>query len=104
MVTRHIRLRPRILLIVAPSKMECHRAAKSFGLSFLRVEMMRFISNAYHLRGWSAGTPFITSERASWSTRAGVDLDQALDILTLRGRLRIANDADLAPFMEREDA
>lgn len=82
---------PRLLLVVAPTKMECHRTAKEFGLDFLKVERMRFISDPYHLRGWSRGTPFIALHRNRWPEQ----LDQALHALTVKGQLRVANDRDL---------
>lgn len=85
----------RLVLVVAPSKMECHRAAQEFGLDFLKVDRMRFIDNPYHLRGWSRGTAFITFNRRQWSTDNGIALDQALDALTANGHLRIANERDL---------
>lgn len=88
--------RVKILLIVAPSKMECYATAKAFGLDLLKVEHMRFISNPYHLRGWSRGTPFITKDRA----RFPADLDQVLQALTMSGQLRMANDRDLAELRD----
>jgi len=82
----------KLLLIVAPTKLGCHATAKEFGLDFLKVDRMRFISNPYHLRGWSRGTPFIALNRSVWPEL----LDKALDALTMSGQLRIANDRDLA--------
>lgn len=88
--------RLRLLLVVAPSKLECHRTAKEFRLDFLKVERMRFISDPYHLRGWSRGTPFIALHRDRWPEK----LDQALHALTVMGQLRIANDRDLDELRE----
>ena len=101
---RSHRERQRILLVVGPNLMQCHRTVRAFGLDFLRVEQMRFVSQAYHLRGWSTGTPFITSDRASWSSEQGVALDQALGVLTKRGQLRPANQRDLEPLREGTEA
>ncbi|WP_051776825.1 hypothetical protein [Pseudorhizobium pelagicum] len=86
----------RLLLVVAPNKMECHRTATDFNLDFLKVERMRFISDPYHLRGWSRGTPFIALHRDRWPE----PLDQALHALTVMGQLRIANDQDLAELRD----
>ncbi|MEH6691305.1 MAG: hypothetical protein V7774_08995 [Pseudorhizobium pelagicum] len=88
--------RPCLLLVVAPSKLECHRTAKQFRLDFRKVERMRFISDPYHLRGWSRGTPFIALHRDRWPEQ----LDQALHALTMMGQLRIANDCDLDELRE----
>jgi hypothetical protein len=82
----------KILLVVAPNKMECHATAKAFDLDFLKAEGLRFISHPYHLRGWSRGTPFIAQNRFRWPE----DFDQVLQVLTMQGQLRIANDLDLA--------
>lgn len=86
--------RTRILLIVAPSITECYKTAKEFELDMLHVGEMRCISNPYHLRGWSRGTPFIALNRARWPE----PLDMALHALTMTGQLRIANDRDLDPL------
>lgn len=87
---------PRLLLVVAPSKMECHRTAQEFGLDFSKVEQMRFISDPYHLRGWSRGTPFIALRRDRWPEK----LDQVLHALTVMGQLRVANEGDLDALRE----
>ncbi|MBO0142279.1 hypothetical protein JZX87_14020 [Agrobacterium sp. Ap1] len=86
----------KLLLIVAPTKLECHATAKEFSLDFLKVDRMRFISNPYHLRGWSRGTPFIALNRSVWPEL----LDKALDALTMSGQLRIANDRDLSELVD----
>ncbi len=90
--------RTRLLLVVAPTKIECHRTAVEFGLDFLKVDRMRFISNAYHLRGWSRGTAFIAhaDQRSRWPEA----LDLALTALTLSGQLRIAGERDLAELRD----
>ncbi|APO74249.1 hypothetical protein AM571_CH01414 [Rhizobium etli 8C-3] len=90
----------RILLIVAPSKPECFSTAKAFELDMQHVGEMRFVSNPYHLRGWSRGTPFIALHRERWPE----NLDDALHALTVAGQLRIANEKDLKHLKERADA
>jgi hypothetical protein len=89
--------RTRILLVVAPSIVECYHTAREFGLNLMHVGDMRCVTKAHHLRGWSRATPFIALHRERWPE----DLDQALDALTRLGQLRIASDRDLAPLLER---
>lgn len=86
----------RLLLVVAPTKLECHATAKEFGFDFLKVDRMRFISNPCHLRGWSRGTPFVALNRSRWPQ----ELDAVLDALTMSGQLRIANDRDIAEMRD----
>lgn len=86
----------RVLLVIAPSLHACVKTAKTFGIEPGLSETLRSVTEAYKLRGWSIGTPFIAQDRASWgATKAGDDLDRALDILVGMGRLRIANPKDL---------
>lgn len=87
-----MREKSKLLLIIAPTALLCHATAKEFGLDFGKSERMRFISNPYHLRGWSRGTPFIAQDRFRWPE----DLDLVLHALTAKGQLRIANERDLA--------
>lgn len=88
---------PRILLVVAPTQMECFRTVQHFGIDLDRhAAEMRFISRPYSLVGWSRGTPFITFDRQHWSTDIGIALDQALWAFTQSGQLRIAGERDFA--------
>lgn len=90
---------PRILLVVAPTSMECYRTVQHFGLDLdQHAAEMRFISRPYSLIGWSRGTPFITSDRQHWSSDTGVALDKLLWTFTRSGQLRIAGERDLAPL------
>jgi len=87
---------PRILLVVAPNLMACIKTAKEFGIEPGLSDGLRTVSQAYKLRGWSRGTPFIAQDRANWAaTRQGKELDMVLDIYVQQGRLRIANEKDL---------
>jgi hypothetical protein len=92
--------RTRILLIVAPSVVECHATAREFGLDLRQVGSMRCVTKALNLRGWSRATPFIALHRERWPA----ELDEALHAYTQLGDLRIANDKDLQPLRERERA
>lgn len=86
----------RVLLVIAPSMHACVKTAKAFGIEPGLSETLRCVTEAYKLRGWSVGTPFIAQDRVSWgATKAGDDLDRALDLLVGMGRLRIANPKDL---------
>lgn len=91
-----------LILIVAPSPIECVLTARAFGLDFCQVGRMRFVSRAHHLRGWSRGTPFLARERSRWNGEGALALDKALDLLTRRGQLRPANDRDLTDFLLKE--
>ena len=87
---------PRILLIVAPSLVECNRTAAAFDLDLMCLDRMRCVTSAYHLRGWSAGTPFVAINRQTWGRNPqAIELDQALDACIATGRLRIAGERDL---------
>ncbi|MDX1150190.1 hypothetical protein [Sinorhizobium meliloti] len=89
----------RILLVVAPSIIECYRTVQYFGIDLgEHAGQLRYISRPYSLIGWKRGTPFVTRDRDSWSTETGIALDQALWALTRSGQLRIAGEHDLAPL------
>lgn len=89
----------RILLVVAPSQIECFRTVQHFDIDLtVHAGELRYISRPYSLIGWSRGTPFITRDRDHWSTETGIALDQALWALTRSGQLRIAGERDLAPL------
>lgn len=91
--------RSRILLVVAPSNMECYRTVQHFGIDLNQhAADLRFISRPYSLIGWSRGTPFITFDRQHWSSDAGITLDKLLWVFTQSGQLRIAGERDLAPM------
>lgn len=97
--------RQRILLIVAPTLLECRRTVTAFGLDLDHLDRMRSVTRAHHLRGWSRGTPFITINRETWSRdQAALDLDHTLDACLLAGRLRIASERDLAELRNRSFA
>jgi hypothetical protein len=89
----------RILLVVAPSIIECYRTVQYFGIDLgEHAGQLRYISRPYSLIGWKRGTPFVTRNRDQWSTDTGIALDQALWALTRSGQLRIAGENDLSPL------
>lgn len=90
--------RPRPLYIIAPDLWQCHKTARAHGLDPGALNGVRCITSAYQLRGARPGTPFITHERDAWlRSMPGVfELDQAIDLLTRLGRLRIAHADDIA--------
>lgn len=97
-----IERRPRLLLVVAPTLIECHATVMEFGLDLGRADRMRFITRAQSLRGWSLGTPFIAINRGTWGRdRMAMELDDVLTSMTLRHRLRVAGERDLAPLRVR---
>lgn len=86
----------RILLVIAPSAIECYRTVQHFAIDLNEhAAQLRFITRPYPLIGWRVGTPFITQDRQRWSSDAGIALDQALWALTRTGQLRIASESDL---------
>jgi hypothetical protein len=88
---------PRILLIVAPSLHHCHRTACHWGLVPPHIQNFRNITRAQMFRGVTAGTPFITFGRDWWADMPdGYDLDQTLTAMQRLGRVRIAQDDDIA--------
>lgn len=97
--------RQRILLIVAPTLLECRRTVTAFGLDLDHLDRMRSVTRAHHLRGWSHGTPFIAINRETWSRdQAATELDRTLDACITTGRLRIAGERDLAELRIRRFA
>ncbi|AJY44678.1 hypothetical protein [Martelella endophytica] len=94
------RERTPILLVVAASRHEAARAMEAHGLDFGCMESIRIVTDAYLLRRWSSGTPYITAFRETWGSTAETRMLD--DVLTLRTRcheLRPANDRDLGPLM-----
>lgn len=88
--------RTSILLIIAPDMYSAAKTIEANGLDIQMMTYMRVVTKAYHLRGWSAGTPFITGFRETWgATAEGRKMEDVLSILTLRHHLRPANDRDL---------
>lgn len=89
---------PRPLYIIAPDLWQCRRTALVHGLNPESLGDVRCITSAYQLRGTRPGTPFITHGRETWvRAMPGVyDLDQAVDLLTRTGRLRLAGPDDIA--------
>lgn len=86
-----------ILLVIAPTLIECRRTADDFGVDPRAFDRLREIRTAHGLRGWRRGTPFIALHRDAWHrSREGRDLDHVLSAMTLSGRLRIASEHDLA--------
>jgi hypothetical protein len=87
----------KVLLIIAPSLFQCHRTALEFGFTPPDIDNFRNVTRVIDLRGVRAGTPFITFGREHWGdTREGFDLDQAVTTLQRIGKLRIAQEDDLA--------
>lgn len=88
---------PRTLYIIGTSLFQCHRTATEWGLDPKTMLHTRCITKAYDLRGVTAGTPFIAYGREFWPhSEAGYDLDQAVTAYQRIGRLRIAQEDDLA--------
>jgi len=91
--------RPRILLVVAPSRPECERTALAFGVDVeANLNRIRLISSLRALMGWSEGTAFISLGRMFWPHADHSALYLALSALTRSGHLRAADDRDLVPL------
>ncbi|MGJ8570207.1 MAG: hypothetical protein ACSHXI_05830 [Hoeflea sp.] len=89
---------PRPLYIIAPDLWQCRQTALAHGLDPDLLGTVRIINSAYQLRGTRPGTLYITHGREGWvHAMPGVfDLDQAIDLLTRLGRLRVAASDDVA--------
>ncbi|WP_457659501.1 hypothetical protein [Sinorhizobium medicae] len=91
--------RPRILLVVAPSRPECIRTAQAFGIDVeANLNRIRLISTLYGLLGWQDGTAFISLGRMFWPLPGRHPLYLALTSLERCGHFRAAADRDLAPL------
>jgi hypothetical protein len=90
-------MRERVLMIIAPDLHWCHRTAVEWGFSPPHIENFRNVTKVVELRNVWAGTPFITFDRENWGkTHKGFDLDQLVATLQRTGKLRIAQDDDIA--------
>ncbi|KSV64075.1 hypothetical protein N185_35500 [Sinorhizobium sp. GW3] len=91
--------RPRILLIVAPSRPECIRTAQAFEIDVeAHLNQIRLICTLHGLLGWNEGTAFISLGRLFWPMPGRHPLYLALTSLERSGHFRAANDHDLAPL------
>lgn len=91
--------RPRILLVVAPSRPECIRTAQAFGIDVeANLNRIRLISTLYGLLGWHEGTAFISLGRMFWPLPGRHPLYLALTSLERCGHFRAADERDLAPL------
>lgn len=90
--------KPKILLVVAPNIVEAHKAARAYGIDpVICAGLLRTVTHAHRLRGWSHGTPIIATNRATWGrSTETLALDTALDAYLRTGRLRLAGDADIS--------
>lgn len=90
--------KPKILLVVAPNIVEAHKTAQAYGIDpVICAGLLRTVTHAHRLRGWSQGTPVIFTNRATWGRSAeALALDTALDAYLRTGRLRLAGDADIS--------
>lgn len=91
--------RPRILLVVAPSRPECLRTAEAFGIDVeAHANQVRLICTLQGLLGWHEGTAFISLGRMFWPLPGRHPLYLALTSLERCGHLRAADERDLAPL------
>lgn len=98
-----MRERGPILLAVGPTPDLAKRALTENGLSPDGGWRMRMVTRFTGLRGWSHGTPVVAIEVSRWPQLAGwqgAALESALMAMLGSGRLRLAQDADLAVFRE----
>jgi len=87
----------RTLLIIAPTLYQCCKTAEHWGFTLGQIDNFRNVTRAIGLRGVSAGTPFLTFGREHWCDHPhGFNLDQAVETLQRIGKLRIAQDDDIA--------
>ena len=95
--------RTKILLVVAPTIVECRKTLDVFGVD--PGAEIRSVTKAGALRGWSRGTPFICQNRDTWLRDGrGTELDHTLSAMMMSGQLRIASPRDLAEFQLERSA
>lgn len=91
--------RPRILLVVAPSRPECIRTAEAFDIDVdAHLNQIRMIYTLHGLLGWNQGTAFISLGRLFWPLPRPHPLYLALTSLERCGHFRAANEHDLGPL------
>jgi hypothetical protein len=93
----------KILLIIAPTLYDCCKTAVHWGFTIGQIDNFRNVTKPIELRSVHPGTPFITFDRENWGkTRQGFDLDQLVATLQRTGKLRIAQDDDIAAHRSYE--
>lgn len=91
--------RPRILLVVAPSRPDCIRTGHAFGIDVeANLNHVRLICTLRGLLGWNEGTAFISLGRLFWPMPGRHPLYLALTSLERCGHFRAANEDDLSPL------
>jgi len=90
-----------ILLVVGPTPVLAREALLANGLVPDGGRNLRMVTRVPGLRGWSHGTPVVFTRTDEWAMLAGWDGMQLGDVLFAlinSGRLRIAQDEDIAQF------
>lgn len=102
MIARRER-KSKILLVVAPTLFQCRKTLDVFGIPVARISDIRSVTKALQLRGWSHGTPVISTDRDQWfATQQGAELSMALDAMMLDGRLRVAGQHEIDELSKPE--
>jgi hypothetical protein len=94
-----------IILAVGPTPTLALRALTENGLRPDGGRCLRMVTRFTGLRGWTPGTPVVAVEISRWPVLAGLHgqaLENTLMTLIACGRLRLAQEADLARFREAE--
>lgn len=92
-----------IILAVGPTPTLALRALTANGLTPDGGRCLRMVTRFTGLRGWKPGTPVVAVETGRWAVLAGQEgaiLEHTLMRMLECGRLRIAQEADLARFRE----
>lgn len=96
-----------MILVVGPTAGLARQALDANGLVPDGGAHFRMVTRYTGLRGWSHGMPVLAVEIDRWGALAGIEgrmLGHALLTLLHCGRLRLAQEADLARFRTREAA
>ena len=92
-----------IILAGGPTPALAVRALQAHGLQPDGGLRLRMVTRFTGLRGWSHGTPVVAVETGRWAVLAGWQgeaLERTLMALLASGRLRLAQESDLACFRE----
>ena len=92
-----------VILAVGPTPTLARAALEANGLSPDGGRQLRMVTRFTGLRGWSRGMPVVAVEIDRWDVLAGLEGDRLRETLLRMinaGRLRLAQDSDLARFRE----
>lgn len=87
-----------LVLVVAPTPVMAKKTLDAYGLTTDGGEMIRMVTRFTGLRGWHHGMPVLATGISRWPS-LGYEahaLENALTAMLTSGRMRLAQDADIA--------